>query len=626
MGKSWDSFVPGPSVWKEINRVLKPGANLLTFGGTRTQDLLSIALRMGKFEIRECIMYCFGSGFPKSYSISKGIDKRRVDSDTIVSWLKSLGTKDEISKAANVTPRQVDHWLGESTPCPQTPTEEKFIKICKHFNSVPSWADEMYEKIGDKLGQITHSRSGGNDFAKRPGSKNKSKTEDITAPATEEAEKWEGYGTNLKPAYEIIIAAQKPKEIKSHLEDIVYHIGGILCQLQLSVKIAEKNLRLNRPELREDANIVQWIAERTINIQDVLCALMDTLRYDIMENTNLSIVLYWLNILEEIYYQKNTLTTEMETNLITDLKILKSIPWEDILANIIDVKKINQSGFPVSVRYVDALFNAVKVKMLGTQTLFTPESATLKERDLALHPNYEPIILARKKIDKSIVNNCLKYGTGGLNIDGCRVEYASTEDKKESITKNQYKQRDKSKDAMFVGIKNQGDYQPQGRYPANLILDGSEEVLECFPETGKSVGGQCGKVGMHRFRNDVKPVDEGKPGYGDIGSAARYFYTAKVSKKERNAGLSSENNDHPTLKPISLTEYLAKLILPPERETPRKILVPFSGTGSEIIGALLAGWDYVYGIELDEKYVSIAKQRIDHYIKKNNDLIDLFFE
>ena len=155
----------------------------------------------------------------------------------------------------------------------------------------------------------------------------------------------------------------------------------------------------------------------------------------------------------------------------------------------------------------------------------------------------------------------------------------------------------------------------------------------------------------------------------DSGSAARFFYTAKVSPKERNAGLEDmednylcqghsdqqkENkdrdielnkskkvkNDHPTVKPIDLCRYLATLILPPERETSRKILVPFSGSGSEMIGALLAGWDYVVGIELDENYIDIAEKRILYWTKeqiddkveeeskddKQNNLIDLLFK
>jgi DNA modification methylase len=156
-----------------------------------------------------------------------------------------------------------------------------------------------------------------------------------------------------------------------------------------------------------------------------------------------------------------------------------------------------------------------------------------------------------------------------------------------------------------------------GRWPANLIHDGSEEVLAGFPETG-------------------------------AGSAARFFYCAKASRSEREAGLREAGlreafsatmgggigerehdpteprayvrNHHPTVKPIALAEYLARLILPPKRDTPRRLLVPFSGSGSEMIGALLAGWDEVVGIELSPEYAEIAEARLAHWTAGQQEL------
>jgi len=77
--------------------------------------------------------------------------------------------------------------------------------------------------------------------------------------------------------------------------------------------------------------------------------------------------------------------------------------------------------------------------------------------------------------------------------------------------------------------------------------------------------------------------------------------------------MPTARNHHPTVKPLALTEYLARLILPPQRETPRRLLIPFCGSGSEIIGALKAGWDEVIGIELDPEYVAIAEARLAHH-------------
>ncbi len=117
--------------------------------------------------------------------------------------------------------------------------------------------------------------------------------------------------------------------------------------------------------------------------------------------------------------------------------------------------------------------------------------------------------------------------------------------------------------------------------------------------------------------------------YGDSGGASRFFfnvqtnfdeadpfvYEKKVSQKERNAGMGEEKNIHPTLKSTSLTKYLATLLLPPIEYAPRRLLVPFSGVSSEMIGGLLAGWEYVEGIEMGKEYCEIGEKRITHWVK-----------
>jgi len=95
--------------------------------------------------------------------------------------------------------------------------------------------------------------------------------------------------------------------------------------------------------------------------------------------------------------------------------------------------------------------------------------------------------------------------------------------------------------------------------------------------------------------------------------ASRFFYVAKASKKERNAGCEDLLNDHPTIKPLALCCYLAKLLLPPASVSPRRLLVPFSGSGSEMIGGVQAGWDEVVGIEQNPHYCEIANRRIEYW-------------
>ena len=154
MGKTWDSFVPGPSVWREVYRVLKPGGHALVFAGTRTQDLMTISLRLAGFEIRDCIAYLYFSGFPKSLDVGKAFDKR-------------AGAEREV--------------VGRRT-------DGRY----KYGFSEKATFNAYAEKVGGRSG-FSHSKSG-----------------EITAPATPLAKKWDGWGTALKPAHEPIIVARKP--------------------------------------------------------------------------------------------------------------------------------------------------------------------------------------------------------------------------------------------------------------------------------------------------------------------------------------------------------------------------------------------------------------------------------
>lgn len=108
---------------------------------------------------------------------------------------------------------------------------------------------------------------------------------------------------------------------------------------------------------------------------------------------------------------------------------------------------------------------------------------------------------------------------------------------------------------------------------------------------------------MNRFVSRYSAVE----GYDDEGGASRMFYVAKASKSER------EGTDHPAVKPLRLCEHLAGLILPPERRTTRRLLLPYSGSGSEMLGAMKAGWDYVHGIEKDDAYRKTSLHRLASY-------------
>ena len=192
----------------------------------------------------------------------------------------------------------------------------------------------------------------------------------------------------------------------------------------------------------------------------------------------------------------------------------------------------------------------------------------------ALKPALEPITLARKPFRGSMASNVRVYSTGALNVTECRIPLAEGESPYHypngpggSDPNHMWRGRNKGDG----GIARQGN--PDGRWPANLIHDGSDEVLAMFPDT---------------------------PQQAEISSASRFFYCAKASKKDRG-----ERNNHMCVKPTELMRYLCRLVTPPGGT----VLDPFMGSGSTGKAAAMEGFCFI-GIEREEDYVNIARRRI----------------
>jgi len=266
-----------------------------------------------------------------------------------------------------------------------------------------------------------------------------------------------------------------------------------------------------------------------------------------------------------------------------------------------------------------------------------PATAQAKQWDgwgTALKPAHEPIVLARKPLDGTVANNVLTHGVGGINIDGCRVGMSEF-DKAKSLNNWNPQGYELKENIYEFGTKVVTTEQnQQGRFPANFIHDGSDEVLELFPESKspaivtRGAGGQHGKYSPIGRQEDM-------PCYGDNGSAARFFYCAKASKNDRNEGLDDFNevrsggmtatldgtmltgsgnertttnrNHHPTVKPTELMRYLCRLITPPNGT----VLDPFTGSGSTGKAAVIEGFNFI-GIEQSAEYAEIAIARINH--------------
>lgn len=213
----------------------------------------------------------------------------------------------------------------------------------------------------------------------------------------------------------------------------------------------------------------------------------------------------------------------------------------------------------------------------------------------ALKPAHEPIVLARKPLIGTVAENVLAHGTGALNVDGTRVG-VETRYNGPSGNKAGGNSLKMSTNGMPQGVQG---HIVEGRWPANLIHDGSEEVLAKFPNTKGGVAFRS-KSGGNTFGGDkAKPPMENL-GYNDTGSAARFFYCAKASKADRDEG-----NKHPTVKPTTLMRYLCKLVTPPGGV----VLDPFLGSGSTGKAAVLEGFNFI-GIEREAEYHAIATARV----------------
>jgi len=204
-----------------------------------------------------------------------------------------------------------------------------------------------------------------------------------------------------------------------------------------------------------------------------------------------------------------------------------------------------------------------------TNNITTPATEAAKQWDgwgTALKPACEFFTLARKPLgEPTVAANVLKHGTGAINVDGCRVgteEITISHNKGNSFSQSYKAEGKKAEHSHYSKV--------QGRFPANLIHDGSQQVLELFPDSGDK-------------------------------SPSRFFYCAKASKRDREEG-----NNHPTVKPTDLMRYLCRLITPPNGV----VLDPFMGSGSTGKAAILEGFDFV-GCEIDEDYYKIATARIE---------------
>lgn len=643
MGREWDSSGVTYSVatWREALRVLKPGGYLLAFGGSRTYHRLACAVEDAGFEIRDQMMWLYGSGFPKSHDVSKAIDK-------------AAGAERAV--------------------------------------------------VGSKLGQPGYSLEHDKGRAVCSGEGRSSEVEcAITAPSTEAAMRWRGWGTALKPAFEPAVWAQKPLSVVTSLiAELDHALGAIVCLLSNASDVEHSST-----SSQTDPRAGKCASARSAASLASLSGASDltgTFRSPEAASIALNIASSWSAICDTLSRDGNRFTTATASSTTTALRTLSSYlsrvislntmppcacltggrsrnagdvgaglsdgwrSWLLILRRSVPESAIEQTGASVAAVCASVVDSLSIEPGAGSSV---PKRAITQAGDV-LSPAHEPIVIARKPLsERSVAANVLKHGTGALNIDACRV-------------------------ATGAIAERPGEYaSPLGRWPANVLLQHDEACVLVGTKKIKPAGGDIapdsngagprentifgedarprGEWAAYRGPDDMETVEDwrctdGCPvrilddqsgarpssagirprgtdnlvygahkdtpflSYGDTGGASRFFYTAKAPVAERwfycrsceaafpeikrtlhQHGYTDADGkqtwahtlSHPTVKPVAIMRYLLRLVTPPGGV----VLDPFMGSGSTLVAAHAESIGAI-GIEKELEHVVIARARL----------------
>jgi DNA modification methylase len=260
MGKKWDSsgIAYDVTVWAECLRVLKPGGHILAFGGSRTWHRLAVAVEDVGFELRDSIAWIYGSGFPKSLDVSKAIDKTNGEGGRklkFTKWMRTTGLK--VSEASRVLREarlisengtMAGHFFAESNAGqPAIPTAELWAVLRPHCGEVPDWVDELVARVEAEREVIGQQRQGRLAVAPGQGEDRSAIDLDITLAKTPEAQKWQGWGTALKPAFEPVVVGRKPLVGTVAENVLAWGVGGLNID---GSRIGSENSKINTYQKR----------------------------------------------------------------------------------------------------------------------------------------------------------------------------------------------------------------------------------------------------------------------------------------------------------------------------------------------------------------------------------------
>lgn len=616
MGKKWDYDVPSKELWQEVFRVLKPGGHLLSFGGTRTYHRLVVAIEDAGFEIRDQIQWLYGSGFPKSHNIDKAIDKLK-------------GAK---RKVVGKNPNSRDR--------------------SKHETQVKLLASQ-HKAVKEEL--------------------------EYTLPESVEAKRFQGWGTALKPANEPICVARKPLEKGLTVAENVlkYGTGAINideCRIETVDKISNttnRNIKGSnglghdlgvrpRDTIYKQHSQGRWPANVIFDeFQEQVLILQDSAPETIKQ-------FIWS------YYARYSEMSDLQKEYanLSEPKEHKEVLQQEVLLQR-PFKKTGTDDGQAPFSQNDGENDQDKTS--ARQDLSGHESSNLQGDVLhsrVSNDSYSRNSKGRAKLIQENVSHDQQDILRGTQIsDGATLKETS-QGSGNSPSQKRSKGRQSDSKSRIAGYKPSQERalaSIEGSQKAPLLIRESDLhplFAGHFESAGFTVRGgaakaldeQSGTLKSGAFKEGQQTKESTnlcmsgknyarthKARAADSGGASRFFYCAKASKSERNAGLEGmpakevwENgsgtndlmtrkrvnaktgeleerkdvtrsaNHHPTVKPIKLMEYLIKLVTPPNGT----VLDPFAGSGSTGVAAINLNRKFI-GIELDPNYAAIAKSRIE---------------
>ena len=566
MGKDWDHGIPGVHFWEAALRVAKPGAHLLAFGGTRTFHRLACAIEDAGWEIRDTVMWVYGclsddsevltrDGWER-YHTARYKEILAYDPQTdVYQWERPSRWSEyrvESDTAYRIESNQTDQLVSRNHRClverggvlafvaaEECSSVERVPYLHGDVSALPQGPGELL--LADVLRE-------GKGLAEA--TRGKWQGEEVPT---------QGHGGREEPGMEgRTDVLQAEGQVRRPVDQVRPLSGGVHGHG------SQGRLRHGASAVGGDGDRAVAAAERVRASRQPRCDRQSTGEPDA--------------VCDECGSQAARTRPTYQTTLATVTPIEYSgVIFCPTVSTGAFVARRNgkvfvtgNSGFPKShdvSKAIDKAAGEKRERIRGVRSgvvgatfaadawsrefkdsVLSPEPILPAAREwsgwgTALKPSWEPIIVARKPLEGTVAQNVLRYGTGGLNVDGCRIESGGTHRSARSAGRGAgyeaHNKPDRKYSAGLGGIISEPH--TAGRWPANLIHDGSEEVVGLFPQrAGASApvrGSEPSTTGQNGILGHFDRV--AGPFHGDSGSAARFFYCAKSSRSDRNEGLAS---------------------------------------------------------------------------------------